>query len=319
MKSFLLLFTTIAVVCCTNRQINTSTIDPITAPDIDTSILSGLQPKSLLELPQTQDGEIILQKGYYEAVFKSYCLQPGTPDPRNTDAYTQYPLTGYRHEIVESILRKSLQYPELDQKNIQLLLWSTVSGSDYQKLPSTVKQTARTMLTQKELFTLQGGVGGVVKNVGQYIPELNNNSFYSGMRQLFDLGNSSYEAYEQIAVLRTPSIKNGRGYPRERWYKQPEGYYVRYFPRNYQQTTVQIYVPDELRRDNKQDTSKLLLFDPVSLMAVPTNSNAQRLGIGAPMEDIVRQIIFIEKNIPKKGSGKPKKTTTQSPKGIPMD
>jgi hypothetical protein len=37
------------------------------------------------------------------------------------------------------------------------------------------------------------------------------------------------------------------------------------------------------------------------------------------VEDIVRQIIFIEKNIPKKGSGKPKKTTTQSPKGIPMD
>jgi hypothetical protein len=313
MKQLLLLIMSVVFCCCTGRQVQKTPKSAQPEASLDTSILTGIQPKSLLELPQTQDGEIILSKGYYTAEFKSYCLQPGTPDPQLSDAYTQTPLTGYRHEIVESILRQSLQHPELDQKSVQLLLWSTVSGSDFQKLPPHVKQTARTLLTKKELFALQGGVGGVVKNVAHYIPELNNNSIYTGMRQLFEIGNSSYEVYEQIAVLRTPSVKNGSGLPREQWYRQPGGYYVRYLPKNYQKTLIEIYVPEEVKLNES-----VLLFDPIDMMAVPTNSNAQRLGIGAPVENIVRQIIFIEKNMPKSSPGKPKKTTT-SAKGIPMD
>jgi len=49
---------------------------------------------SLMDLPQTEDGEIVLSEGFYEADFKSYCLQPGTPSPSSGDAYRQGPLTG---------------------------------------------------------------------------------------------------------------------------------------------------------------------------------------------------------------------------------
>jgi hypothetical protein len=52
---------------------------------------SGAKLLSLMDLPQTEDGEIVLSEGFYEADFKSYCLQPGTPSPSNGDAYRQGP------------------------------------------------------------------------------------------------------------------------------------------------------------------------------------------------------------------------------------
>ena len=85
-------------------------------------IASGQTPKSLMDLPQSQDGGFVLAPGFYEAEFKTYCLQPGTPDPSQGDAYLQGPVTGYRKDIVESVLLNSREKPELEQTNIQLLL-----------------------------------------------------------------------------------------------------------------------------------------------------------------------------------------------------
>src|SRR5262245_39590719 len=56
--------------------------------------------QSLMDLPQTEYGGFVLKPGFYEADFKTYCLQPGTPDPRKGDAYYQGHVTGYRKEIV---------------------------------------------------------------------------------------------------------------------------------------------------------------------------------------------------------------------------
>lgn len=313
MKQYLLIIALMLALSCTNKSAQVFSPAVLQNQELDTSLLTGLQPKSLLELPQSQDGEIILSEGFYETTFKSYCLQPGTPEPGQGDAFTQMPLYGYRHDIVENILRNSLHHPELDQKSVQLLVWSTVSGSDYSKLSPHVKQAARTLLSSKEIFALQGGVVGAVKTVAQYIPEINQNNWYSNMRQLFEIGSSSYGAYENIAVLRQPSVKYRNSKSRESWYWQSQGYYVRYFPEGYQKVRVQVYVPSI---QQKQD---YLLFDPVTMMAVPANSNAQRLGIGAPVADVIRKVIILEKNLPKKKPGKSQPPVQQNPKGIPMD
>jgi hypothetical protein len=63
--------------CSTSsKQVTTDTKQD--SPTIDTFQFANQQPLALLDLPQSQDGEIILSEGYYEADFKSYCLQPGT-------------------------------------------------------------------------------------------------------------------------------------------------------------------------------------------------------------------------------------------------
>jgi hypothetical protein len=144
---------------------NSGNITPVarTASPPDTAnidqfdFLADRKPLSLLELPRSQDGDFVLVDGFFEADFKSYCLQPGTPDPSSRDAYLMAHLRGYRQDIIETILRNSLNKPYLEQKNIQLLLWSVVSGSNFNSLSFPVQSTAVQLLSAKQVFELKGG------------------------------------------------------------------------------------------------------------------------------------------------------------------
>ncbi len=143
-------------------------------------IPAGEQPLSLTDLPQTQHGGFVLAPGFYESEFKTYCLQPGTPDPRPGDAYLQGPITGHRKDIVESVLLNSREKPEIPQRNIQLLLWSVVSDADFNKLPAPVQADAMKLLTSKQVFQLKGGVMGVIKKVSYASGVLKANSDMHG-------------------------------------------------------------------------------------------------------------------------------------------
>lgn len=279
---------------------------------IDTTIYP--KPSSLMDLPVSQDGDIILSEGLYETEFKSYCLQPGTPSPSDRDAYLQAPLYSHRKDLVETALRNSLNKPHLDQKNIQLLLWSIVSGSNYNKLSGNVQSTADQLLTSKQIFQLKGGYVGMVKNYAAFIPESNVKNIYNQMNNLFEVGTSSYEVYERIAVPSGPSVIKHPEYKKEQWYKQPGGYYIRYFPSNYKKVKVQVFVPKGILDSAGMKNGSYLFFDPVTMMAIPANSNAQRLGIGAPVIDIVRKVIQIERQMPRPTQKKPEPQPQQTPK-----
>ncbi|RXK58861.1 hypothetical protein ESA94_15850 [Lacibacter luteus] len=281
-----------------NRQQQKNSNTAITASiQIDTLLIDE-QPKPLTELQQTEEGQIVLQEGYYETTYKSYCLQPGTPDPTDRDAYLQSPLQTNRKDIVETVLRTSLQKPELEQKNIQLLLWSVVSGSDYNKLSWPVQLTAQQLLTRKQIFQLKGGVAGVVKTVAQHLPDARITGAQVSMKRLFESGANTYESFERVAVLREKSVVHNEAYKKEQWNKQAGGYYLRYFPNGYQQVKVQVYVPKGTLDSTGMQEGNYLLFDPVNQMAVPANSNAQRLGIGAPVVEVIRKIIRIQRDVP---------------------
>jgi hypothetical protein len=274
-----------------------------------------MKADNLLNLPVSQLGEIILADGLYQADFKSYCLQPGTPDPTNRDAYVYSNLAGPRREILETALRNSIDKPYLDQKNIQLLLWSVVSGSNFDRLHPEVKRTARVLLTPKQIFQLKGGVMGVVSTVSSVLPDNDFSNGLNQMRNLFELGSQSYEVYERMAVLRTPSVIHRANYPRDQWHKHPDGYYLRYFPTGYQMVHVEVFVPVGLLDSTGRKDGRYLLFDPVRTMAIPANSNAQRLGIGAPVVEVIRKVIEIQRDAgPKPPVRKP--TPTADPKVI---
>jgi hypothetical protein len=275
-------------------------------------IASDKNPASLMELPQTQDGGFVLSPGFYEAEFKTYCLQPGTPDPSQGDAYLQSPLTGYRKEIVQTVLLNSRNMPEMNQRNIQLLLWSVVSGSDFNKLSYAVKADARQLLTPKQIFELQGGIVGLIKTVSYQSGLLNANS---DMRKLFEIGTSSYENFERLAVLREPSKITKTGIKYDTWYKQKENYYIRYFPLSYQKVRIQVFVPDGLLDAEGKVGGEYLVFDPTGQQAIPAFTNAQRLGIGAPVIiDVVRKVIQIKKASDNEKKIPGKKKDNSSPK-----
>lgn len=310
--TFLLLFS--ACVSASKQQLNPGDLPQeqssyVPVPVVLDTLYNGEQPQPLTDLSQTEEGQIVLQEGYYEAVYKSYCLQPGTPDPTDRDAYLQMPLQTNQREIVETVLRQSLQHPKLDQKNIQLLLWSVVSGSDYNKLSWPVQLTAQQLLTRKQIFQLKGGVMGVVKQVAQALPDARITGAQVSMKRMFETGTSTYESFERIAVLREPSVIHKADYKKEQWYQQPGGYYVRYFPNGYQQVKIQLYVPKGILDSTGMQDGNYLLFDPVNRMAVPANSNAQRLGVGAPVVEVIRKIIRIQRDVSKPKQPAPKEQT----------
>jgi len=279
------------------QTVNNNEID--TASSVQPAIASDQKPQSLMDLPQTQEGGFVLAPGFYEAEFKTYCLQPGTPDPSQGDAYLQGPVTGYRKDIIESVLLNSREKPELEQRNIQLLLWSVVSGSNFNKLSYPVQADAMKLLTPKQVFTLKGGVAGVIKTVSQSTKIFNADN---SMQRLFETGITSYESFERLAVLKEPSQIRRKGVKYDQWYKQKENYYVRYFPVSYKKVRIQVYVPAGLMDAEGKLDGEYVVFDPTGQQAIPAFTNAQRLGIGAPVLDIIRVIIQVNK-----GSNHPKK------------
>lgn len=269
-------------------------------------LLSDSLPQPMMEQPRTEEGAFALEPGFYEADFKSYCLQPGTPDPSRNDAYFQSSLTGPRSEILHSILRQSKERPHLDQQNVQLLLWAVVSRTPYHKLSPWVQETGRQLLTQKQVFELNGGVMGMVKTVAAMVPSGGS----SDIQKLFELGSNTYEAYERMAVLRTASTVHRPAFKLHQWYRHPEGYYVRYYPDGYKKTKIQVYVPEGAV--GSEEGSGYIRFDPYSTVISSANSNAQRLGIGAPVIEVAKSVIRII------GSGKKKEPKKSSPPKPPV-
>jgi hypothetical protein len=294
----------------------TSFVAPVAAVAPPPAITADARPQSLMDLPQPETGGFVLQPGFYEAEFKTYCLQPGTPDPRQGDAYLQGPVTGHRKEMVEDVLLASREHPGIDQKNVQLLLWSMVSGSNFNSLSYAVQRDAAQLLTPKQVFELRGGWVGALRQVSQATGLLKANN---DITRLFESGIASYEAYERIAVRTEPARIIRPGVVSDQWYRQEEGYYTRYFPESYKKIRIQVYVPDSLFDSNHQVDNEYVVFDPTGQGAVPAYTNAQRLGIGAPvLVDIVRKVIKVtkkpqpprvpEKKDPKTDPGKAEET-----------
>ena len=268
-------------------------------------ITADAKPANLMDLPQSLDGGFVLSPGLYEAEFKTYCLEPGTPDPRPGDGYYQGPVTGNRKEIVETVLLNSQHHTDIEQKNIQLLLWSVVSNSDFNKLSYAVQTDAKKLLSPKQIFELKGGVMGLIKTVSSSTGIFSANK---DMQKLFEMGTASYATYEKLAVLNEASQIQKTGISADHWYKQ-EGYYVRYYPVNYKKVKIQVYVPDGVNN---------VVFDPTGAQAIPSFTNSQRLGIGGPLLDMVRVIVQVNKQPRNPGKHKfpdsPKKDTKTNPK-----
>jgi hypothetical protein len=288
------LFFVLFLSACSSAKNNNSAISKIEAAEsIDQpQIATDAKPASLNDLPQTQDGGFVLKPGFYEAEFKTYCLQPGTPDPRQGDAYLQGRVSGYRKEIVESVLLNSRDHNEIPQKNIQLLLWSVVSGSNFNSLSTSVQSDAMKLLTPKQIFELRGGVLGAIRNVSSATGLLDANS---DIKKLFEASVHSYEAYEKLAVRQEASRVIKKGVKADQWYKQKENYYVRYFPESYKKVRIQVYVPDQLLDSNNKLNGEYVVYDPTGQQAIPAYTNAQKLGIGTTVIDVVRETIRVNK------------------------
>lgn len=244
----------------------------------DFSIIEKAQPLYLL--PKAPDGGFVLCAGLYEMTNKSYCLHAGTFAPSKGDGYMYAPVLGPKEEIVTAILKSAEKHPEINQHDIQLLLWTIIARTKFADYNGSVKLTAIALLTPIQLTQLEGGVlgvlpGNLMDKAKDKLPDDLKAIFEAEnkIRQLVASGNYSYSEMEQYAII--AGIAPARtDIPSGIWTLHPDGYYVRYFPSGYSKTRVQVYVPKELMLSLN---GKRIIFDATDDIACPANVGSQRL------------------------------------------
>jgi hypothetical protein len=211
-------------------------------------------------------------------VDQSYCLHAGTHGPGGGDGYIFAPPKGSAEDAVMSVVRNSVQHPEIEQHDVQLLLWAIVARAKFEDLSSELKAVASRLLTPRQLAMLNRSGLDMIPG-----PALDRamGSAPSGLRavlnaeaqlrQAFATG-ASYADMERIAVLAgaAPRGEGSIDIPSGRWSLHPDGYYVRYIPSGYTTTRVEIWVPQGSAAVGKE-------YDPATHIAVPGNTSRQRL------------------------------------------
>jgi hypothetical protein len=243
------------------------------------SFIEGQVAQPLYLLPKAATGGYKLCAGYYEMTCKSYCLHAGTRGPSKGDGYMLAPVLGPKKDVIILILKNAEKHSNVQQRDIQVLLWAIIARTKFADMGTTIKLTASTLLSPQELLMLEGGALGVLpanlmeKAKGQ-LPTAIQNVFEAenNIRRLAASGTSSYEEMEKYAVLAGLAPQLDPEVPSGIWSLHPDGYYVRFIPSGYSVTRVQIYVPKELI-----NTKPDLVYDGTNGIACPANVGAQRL------------------------------------------
>ena len=235
--------------------------------------------RSLMTLQRTPNGGFVLQPGSYEMQTQSYCLKAGTHGPGDGDGYLYATPKGPAEDVVMTIVRNSVNRPEIPQQKIQALLWAIIARAKFEDLQSELKATASQLLTPRQLASLNrsaldvlhgnaltdalGGVPEPIRQIAQAEAQL---------RQMLTTPGASFAEMERVAVLsgNAPLGPGSQNVPSGRWSMHPDGYFVRYLPSGYSSTRVEIWVPQGSPSVGKE-------FDPATHIAVPGNTARQRL------------------------------------------
>src|SRR5689334_5632826 len=110
--------------------------------------------RSLMTLQRTPNGGFLLQPGYYSLQTQSYCLHAGTHGPGQGDGYLYAPPKGPAEEAVMTIAHNSVKHPEIQQHDIQTLLWAIIARAKFEDLQPSLKNTATQLLTPQQLASL---------------------------------------------------------------------------------------------------------------------------------------------------------------------
>lgn len=243
-----------------DRPLTTSLDDALTEVPFLDDFDPGV-PAAMTRLPRNADGAFITPPGYFAYDARSYCLKAGTPGPRSGKGHVYAPLVGERAEMVRKVLRRSADFPEVSQREVQLLLWAIIARQDFRYMTREKQLAAGRLLDPEDIAALNGvSITGLQRDlVEKALAELPPSTravlqAEADLRDLYEDANATYEDFERVAVLATGAPdESGRDVPRGRWSFHPDGYFVRYLPDHYSRTRFEAYVPEpfSIRRDGE--------------------------------------------------------------------
>ncbi|MFN2565914.1 MAG: hypothetical protein ABR499_13035 [Gemmatimonadaceae bacterium] len=224
-------------------------------PDVPS--LDGFTPETLTpltQLPRGPHGSFYLYPGVYWFEAESYCLRPGTYGPSRGDAYFHAALAGPKSAIVRRILQRSVDHPDIRQQEIQALLWAVTARTKVSDLSPAIQRTALRLLEPAEILELNGYGLGALSDAAREralanLPEPARKIFEAEnrLRQMAADAETRFEDMERVAVLAgaAPPDPGERTAPLGRWSYHPDGYFIRYLPRSYDRTRIELYVPEQ--------------------------------------------------------------------------
>lgn len=208
--------------------------------------LKGTEPDSVFDLSN-------MKPGYYRGNIQSYCVKAGTYGPTKGSGYLIAPLLGKNADMIESILDKSVSHPEIDQKDIQLLLWAIEAGTKFDDIPNALKLRVKPLLTASDIVRLNVDINDAVNLLPSELVELG--SFYKNVRDRIKDPKTSYEDIERLAVTQAGiGIDLREETTTGKWAYIGDNYYMRTFPIDYTKTTLEIIALPSVTvsRDGKQ-------------------------------------------------------------------
>ncbi len=253
-----------------------------------------------IRIKLAKSGEVTLGPGIYDFYLQSFCIGAGKYAPTTGSGYLIAPLIkGTKSSIFKNILKNSIKQL-VSQQTIQTLIWSLESGMKYDEMPSNLQLTMDRLLNKEEIQSLRksfwekipkGVLNLILAGVRSKLPQemLEMFNAYNAIKELILDPNMSYEN------LITTAVRYGEPSPSENmikiesgeWCETPEGYFIRALTRdNFSRLRIQIYIPEGnvsphnnpgLHNPSTEDTN--ITFDPSKIIAVPANTNKQRLGL----------------------------------------
>gem|GEM_PF-833178 len=257
---------------------------------------------SLFQLPRLENGEFFLVPGVYKGTLKTYCMHAGTYAPTKGDGYLYAPIKGPQAKYVKKILKNTYKHPEIPQERVQELIWAIIARAKFEDLSQELKNAARVLLDPGDIVALnRSAIDFVPENLKEKVLE----GVSEEMRSIFEVENklremltrthSSYEELERIAVLRgkPPQKGESREIPGGRWSFHPEGFFIRFFPEDYDRTYVEVYVPEKYRikldnkgrivsiSDNIGNSLKVEYNDDIPSLSLPWDSEVKAYAISS--------------------------------------
>ena len=190
----------------------------------------------------SDDYSFNLAPGYYRFSLQTYCLHAGTYAPTQGSGYLIAPLLGKKNNLVSSILQRSADHSEIQQQDVQLLIWDVEAECKFSNLPVDFQSRVKPLLTNEDIALMEVDVKDIASSLlPDNLKELA--QYYSNLRGKLVNPASSYEDIESYAVrsgipVLGPGSKNVNP---GNWAAAGNGFYMRSFPYSYPHSDIEIY------------------------------------------------------------------------------
>jgi len=202
-----------------------------------------------------------LKPGYYRTTIRSYCLHAGTYQATKGSGYQVARLKGNRASLITALLERSADHPEIEQQDVQMLIWGIEAGSKFTDYPADFQVRVKPLLTEKDIIQMQVKIDHVAEKLVPS-PLKDMAETYASLRNKMNSAQMSYDDIEKVAVkagvpptgLGSAEIMEGL------WSYIGNGFFIRVFPRNYTTTDLEIYRPGSFSVI-KDDKGRIISFE----------------------------------------------------------